>query len=354
MSTTLTQLLAIAGGLVLAGVVAHGAWAARKAGPKRAAPPPQEEPHFGLAPAGEPEVPGEPTPEVDPLEVTLPAVARPVRRPSARIDALIDAIATITIESPVSGELALQHQPGSRRAGTKPLQIEGMNTVSGDWELPAPGQRYSEFQAGLKMANRSGALNEIEYSEFVQKIQAFADGIGGFVQFPDMLDVVARARELDQFAASHDAQLALLLRAKAAAWTPGFVQQAAARHGFVAGALPGRLVMPSDEAGAPPVLTLQFDAQAALAEDPEALSLRELTLALDVPQTPAEAEPFAAWQEAARALARDLEAEVCDDRGQVLGLHAFAAIDVELKKLYEALAERDLAAGSPAARRLFS
>jgi len=102
------------------------------------------------------------------------------------------------------------------------------------------------------------------------------------------------------------------------------------------------------------VLTLQFDAQAALAEDPEALSLRELTLSLDVPQTPAEQEPFAVWQEAARGLARDLEAEVCDDRGQVLGLHAFAAIDVELKKLYEALAERDLAAGSPAARRLFS
>lgn len=101
------------------------------------------------------------------------------------------------------------------------------------------------------MANRGGALNQIEYSEFVQKIQAFADGVGGFVQFPDMLDVVARARELDQFAASHDAQLALLLRAKAAAWTPGFVQQAAARHGFVAGALPGRLVLPSGEEGAP-------------------------------------------------------------------------------------------------------
>ncbi len=349
MSVTLTQLLAMTGGVVLAGVIAHGAWQARKAGPKRATPP-MEEPSFDAPPV----MSVEGTAEAETLEVTLPAVARPLRRPSARIDALIDAIAAITVEGPVSGELALQHQPGSRRAGTKPLQIEGLNAETGDWELPAPGQRYSEFQAGLKMANRSGALNEIEYSEFVQKIQAFADGIGGFVQFPDMLDVVARARELDQFAASHDAQLALLLRAKAAAWTPGFVQQAAARHGFVAGALPGRLVMPSGEEGAPPVLTLQFDAQAALAEDPEALSLRELTLALDVPQTPAEAEPFANWQESARALARDLEAEVCDDRGQVLGLHAFAAIDVELKKLYEALAERDLAAGSPAARRLFS
>jgi hypothetical protein len=350
MNLSLTTLLAILGGLVLIAVIAHGAWTARKAGPRRAVPP-LEEPHFDGPPAGPA---GEAAAAADPLEVTLPAVARPLRRPSARIDALIDAIATLTVEQPVSGELALQHQPGSRRAGTKPLQIEGLNAETGEWELLAPGQRYSEFQAGLKMANRSGALNEIEYSEFVQKIQAFADGIGGFVQFPDMLDVVARARELDQFAASHDAQLALLLRAKGAAWTPGFVQQAAARHGFVAGALPGRLVMPSAEEGAPPLLTLQFDAQAALAEDPEALSLRELTLALDVPQTPAEAEPFALWQESARALARDLEAEVCDDRGQVLGLHAFAAIDVELKKLYEALAERDLAAGSAAARRLFS
>jgi len=348
MSMTLTTLLAIVGGLVLAAVIAHGAWTARKAGPKRAVPP-MEEPHFDSPPVTAEGVAGE-----EPLEVALPAVARPLRRPSARIDALIDAIAAITVEQPVAGELAMQHQPGSHRAGTKSFQIEGQNAESGDWELPMAGQRYSEFQAGLKMANRSGALNEIEYSEFVQKIQGFADGVGGFVQFPDMLDVVARARELDQFAASHDAQLALLLRARGAAWTPGFVQQAAARHGFVAGALPGRLVMPSSEEGAPPVLTLQFDAQAALAEDPEALSLRELTLALDVPQTPAEAEPFASWQESARSLARDLEAEVCDDRGQVLGLHAFAAIDVELKKLYEALAGRDLAAGSPAARRLFS
>lgn len=354
MNISLTTLLAIVGGLVLAGVIAHGAWTARRAGPKRAVMP-LEEPHFGPGPGGaDGPTEGQLGAAVDPLEVTMPAVARPLRRPSARIDALIDAIATITVEATVAGELALQHQPGSRRAGTKPLQIEGLNAETGEWVLPAPGERYSEFQAGLKLANRSGPLNEIEYSEFVQKVQAFADGVGGFVQFPDMLDVVARARELDQFAASHDAQLALLLRAKAAAWTPGFVQQCAGRHGFVAGALPGRLVLPSDEEGAPPVLTLQFDAQAALAEDPEALSLRELTLALDVPQTPAEQEPFAAWQESARALARDLEAEVCDDRGQVLGLHAFAAIDVELKKLYLALAERDLAAGSPAARRLFS
>lgn len=357
-------MLAALGGVVLAGVLAQGWWSARRAGPKRAgpkraapkvAPADRHEPSLGGAggAAAADGTPVDPLPDLRTLDETVPAVAR-TRKTSTRIDALIDALATVTPEAPVSGEMALSHLPGSRRAGTKPFQIEGLNAATGDWELPQPGQRYSEFQAGLQMANRSGALNEIEYSEFIQKVQGFADGLGAMVEFPDMLDVVGRARELDQFAASHDAQLAIRLRAKGAAWTLGFVQQGALRHGFVPGSIPGRLVLPAPEEGAPPVLALQFDAQAALADDPQTSSLRELTLALDVLQTPEAQEPFAIWQESARHLARDFEADICDDRGQVLNLHAFQAIGQELATLYKALAARDLAAGSPVARRLFS
>jgi hypothetical protein len=348
---TLTAMLAIVGGLVLAYVIGQGAWAARKAGPRKAVPM-QGGVEPSMEPSMEPSLDGAAT-ETEPEASVIADIARP-RRASARIDALIDAIATVTLDAPVSGEMAIAHLPGSRRAGTKPFHIEGLNAETGDWEQPQPGQRYSEFQAGLQMANRSGALNEIEYSEFVQKLQGFVDGIGGFAQFPDMLDVVARARELDQFAAENDAQLAVLLRAHGASWTLGFVQQAALRQGFVPGAVPGRLVMAAAEEGMPPVLTIGFEPQAALAEDPQASSLRELTLALDVPQTAAEMEPFAAWQEAARGLARELEADVCDDTGHVLNLHAFAAIDEQLAERYKALAARDLAAGSLAARRLFS
>lgn len=366
MKLNLTVLLAIVGAVALLGVLLQGWWSARKAGPRRAAPAieptlsgaERNEPSLGEAQeaVAEPfEAPAARPGFVGTLDDTVPAVVRqPPRKPSTRVDALIDAIASIHVESPVGAEIALAHLPGSRRAGTKPFHIEGLNAQSGEWELPLPGQRYGEFQAGLQMANRSGALNEIEYSEFVQKVQGFADGIGGFAQFPDMLDVVGRARELDQFSSAHDAQLAIQLRARNAAWTLGFVQQVALRQGFVPGAVPGRLILPSADEGAPPVLTLGFEPQAALAEDPQASSLRELTLALDVPQTPEALEPFAAWQEAARALSRDLEAEICDDRGQVLNLHAFAAIDQELSTLYKALASRDLAAGSLVARRLFS
>lgn len=355
---SLTTMLAILGGLILAAVVAHGAWSARKAGPRRAE---QLEPLMdgqrlepGLSPLTSDSDEAQADGAVQCRDDSLPVVARPSRKPSARIDALIDAIATLTLEAPISGEMALSHLPGSRRAGTKPFHIEGLNAESGEWELPIPGQRYGEFQAGVQMANRSGAMNEIEYSEFVQKVQHFADGVGAFVQFPDMLDVVARARELDHFAGEHDAQLAVVLRARNAAWTLGYVQQMALRHGFVPGAMPGRLVMASAEEGAPPILTLSFDAQAALAENPQQSSLRELALALDVPQTPEALEPFASWQEAARGLARDIDADVCDDRGQILNLHAFAAIGQELNTLYKALGSRDLAAGSLAARRMFS
>ena len=60
---------------------------------------------------------------------------------------------------------------------------------------------------------------------------------------------VARARELDQFASEHDAQLSFTLRAATIAWSPGYVQQNAARHGFVAGAIPGRMVLPGAQPG---------------------------------------------------------------------------------------------------------
>ena len=350
MNITLMEGLAGVGGLVLAGVLAQGLWSARRAAPRQAdhADGARVEPSMqGGADAGA-------VAAADGPDAAL-ADLRPIAlRKSARLDPLIDAIATLRLDSPVSGELALLHLPPSRRAGTKPFLIEGLNTGSLDWELPAAGQRYGEFQAGVQLANRSGALNQIEYSEFVQKLQDFAEGVGAMAELPDMLDVVARARELDAFAGDHDAQLSLTLRANGAAWSVGYIQQSAGRHGFLPGVLPGRLIKPGAEDGSPPVLVLGFDSQVALADDPGVAAVREVQLSLDVPQTAESAEPFPAWHEAARLLAADMDAVMIDHTGRPITLHAFAAIGEDLAKLYVALAARDLAAGSAAARRLFS
>jgi hypothetical protein len=263
-------------------------------------------------------------------------------------------IAPISVDAAVSGEAALAAMPATRRAGSKPFAIEGLNVVTGVWETPVPGQRYSELQAGVQLANRTGALNQIEFSEFVMKAQAFADAIDGQPEFPDMLDEVARARELDNFASAHDAQLSFTLRAKNTAWSPGYVHQSAAKLGFVTGSIPGRMVLPAGESGHAPILGLAFDTQAAMAEDPEQTALRELTLSLDVPQVLRSEQPFVRMCEAAITLAASMDGVIIDDQGQPIRPEAMEVIHADLEQLYDTLEGRDMPAGSALGRRLFS
>jgi len=397
--------LAIIGGLVLAGVIGHGAWQTRRAaGRPRAAPPspapgpapvampleseatalplPVEpdamaptrpmplEPSFALEPVvpvpTAREVPardplGRPLAEPGtPIEQRLSEVPESLVQPprrlaiTARIDALIDAVVPLGLDAPLSAEQVIAQVPPTRRAGGKPFLIEGRHAETGDWEPPTAPARYDELRAGLQMVNRSGPLNEIEYSEFVQKIQACADALGAEAMFPDMLEVVGRARELDHIAVNHDAQLAMRLHARRGSWPLSWVQQHASRHGFVPGPTPGRLILPGRSEGAPAVLALCLDAQAALADDPSNVWVDQMSLVFDVPQTPRQDQPFNAWCAAGQALAISLDADVTDDNGQLLNAESFAMIREDLDGLYDKLEEFGLPAGAPVTRRLFS
>lgn len=366
---SLTQALLATAAVVLAGVGLHGWWQMRRARPAQPRP---RRAAAAAAATGDSEA-GRVEPVLDPDTLldppdTRPAMldlpAAPLRR-SPRLDACIDALVPLSLEHPVTGEAVLLHMPGSRRAGSKPFYVEGLDADSGEWDSPQPGRRYSELQAGLQLANRSGPVNEIEYSEFVHKVQAFADAMAATPAFPDMLEVVDNARRLDAATNPLDAQLTLTLRTNGVAWSIGYIQQSAARHGFVTGSglAAGRMVVPAEEEGAPPVLSLVIDPQLALAAaglpgetefDPQAGAVRSFLLCLDVPQTPQAAEPFVAWHLAATALADDMDATIVDDHGQPLPLAAFPTIAKELDDLYAQLEALEIPAGSPAARRLFS
>lgn len=392
--STLQVSLAIIGGLVLAGVVAYNAWITRRNLPRtvrdRGADPAERGPgdppvastfpetapgtdeHGRIEPVLDDDMPTRPDdlggldnpdraptaafavpPTPGPASVAFnPMVAAPEKRPA--LDALIDVIAPLALENEVSGDAVLAALPGTRRVGSKPFAVEGQSAASGEWETPRLGLRYRALQTGVQLANRAGALNDIEFSEFVVKAQAFADAVGAAPDFPDMRAEVARARELDTFASGHDAQLGFTLRARRAAWSPGYVTQHAARQGFVAGALPGRMVLPGSGAGQAPLLSLAFDPQAAMAEDPEQSALRELALSLEVTHVPRSEQPFARMRQAATALAEAMDGVVTDDAGQPLSVEALDQIGADLEGLYDALDGRDLSAGSPQARRLFS
>lgn len=392
MSSTLQISLAVGGGLVLAGLVAHGAWSARKSQPKKATPPappppappaPPPPPVFkqppspsapaapvappaataaakGLAePPAKPVSPAKPGAgkdapgfEADSNLAGLTELTAPEKKPS--LDVLIDAIAAVSLEPVIFGEAALAAMPGTRRVGSKPFSIEGLSVSSAEWEYPVAGQRYSAFQCGVQLANRTGALNPIEYSEFVIKTRAFADAIGGEAQFPDMNDEVARARELDQFAVDHDAQLGMTLQAVETAWSPGYVQQCAEQLGFVSGLVPGRMVLPTQQPGQAPILVLSFDSRAALAADPEQTALRAFSMALDVPQVLRAEKPFARMCEIALKLAAHMGGVIVDDGGNRIRPADMELIHADLEQLYDRMDARELSAGSVLGRRLFS
>ena len=341
--------LAILAALFWIALFIWNVWNARRNAPRQ--PQPEAAPSGG----GAADEDGRVEPSFDPNAPLSPLgpLPAPDRRP--RLDALIDAIVPIALDGRVvSGDALLAALPASRRVGSKPFAVEALNEANGQWEFPAAGQRYHALQAGVQLANRAGALNEIEFSEFVVAVQRYADATGGAPEFPDMLPEVARARELDQFAGQHDAQLGFTLRARGSSWSPGFIHQQAARLGFVAGVIPGRMVLPAAETGLPPVLDLSFDARAALAEDPAQAAIRVVTLNLDVPQLDRADQPFERLRQTAFALAEALDGQITDDASRPLRPEMIDTIGADLARLYDTLEQHDLAAGSPQARRLFS
>ena len=209
MSISLQLGLAVAGGAVLAGLVAHGIWEARKNQPRKAEPDldsavasadehqptAMREAAADGATASAEQALAQPNDaqHMHPVDFAahgMPQTQAAVKKP---LDLLIDAIASIELDAGavVSGEAALAGLPASRRVGDKPFAVEGRNVSTQEWEPPQAGQQYDAFQAGVQLANRSGALNEIGFSEFTLKAQAFADAVNGTPHFPDMIDEVA-------------------------------------------------------------------------------------------------------------------------------------------------------------------
>ena len=96
------------------------------------------------------------------------------------------------------------------------------------------------------------------------------------------------------------------------------------------------------------------EAQAFQAENMRDISTRGISLLLDVPRAPGGTASFRATVLLAQRLSQSLNAAIIDDNGNPLGDRAFDAIATQLAALYRTMEARGVAAGSPAALRLFS
>jgi len=285
-------------------------------------------------------------------ETVAPAATTISGAPPHVVDRRIDCVVPIRLAGPIHGEKALPLAQRLRRAGSKPVYIEGKSEGSERWELVQNAQRYEELRAAVQLANRGGPLNELEFSEFVSGVQQLADAIDGAPEFPDMLETVSMARELDAFAAQCDAQLSINVLSDGAPWSANYVQAVASQDGLLLSRDGTRFV--KLDAKQSPVFMLQFGDTNFLRDDLTYKGGQMITLILDVPVADEDILPFRLMCDYAKSLAERIGGRVVDDQRRPLPEQALLAIEKQLMTLYARLEEAGIQAGSAATRRLFS
>lgn len=272
------------------------------------------------------------------------------------IDPLIDCIVPVRLDSEVSGDRVLPLLNRLRRAGTKQIHVEGLRSDLPAWELVRGGHRYRELQVAVQLANRTGPLNALEFSEFISAVQAFCEQLDASADLPEMSEAVANARELDTFSAACDIQLGVNVLSDGAPWSAAYVQNIATQDGLVLSRDGTRFTRfhPGNDGVQRALLTLHFGDTNFLRDDLTAKAGHQITLLLDVPTSDAQLKPFKLICEYAYSLSQRMGARVVDDNLQPLTEASFVAIQKKLDGLYEALDNRGIPAGSSAAVRLFS
>ena len=278
------------------------------------------------------------------ITIPTPAPTPPNEQADRLVDPLIDCLIPLSLEGAVRGDKILPVLQTLRLVGTKPVHYIGL-AVSGDWEPIVHGGVYTKLQAGVQMATRTTALNEIEYSDLVTRLRTVADDIGAEPEVPDMIDVMAEARTLHRFVAGHDAQLGVNLLSNGGPWAISTLIGALENQGFDVRP-DGRFAMPDGEGG----LLFTLTTNVTLGAD----TTSRLTLLLDVPCVAPERDGFGAMVACARTLVSRLDATIVDDSNQPLLDPALAEINGQVLEFYQEMEASDIPAGSNRAMRLFS
>lgn len=280
------------------------------------------------------------------LATDLPQTSTPAELP---VDIMIDCAIPLMIDAPVRGEKIMPSLQALRHVGNKPINFMGLAQATSPsaepvWQAIAHGVVYTELQAGVQLACRGSALNELEYSEMVVRLREVADDIGAEPDIPDMSLVMVLARSVYQFVSDHDARLGLNIRSNGAPWDIATLLAAMERQGF--GVQPdGRYIMSDGEGG---ILFSMTTNEPIAAEQ-----TTRITLLLDVPRVAQDKDGFGAMVACAKALAVRLDGTIVDDSSQILADATIDEIAAQVNDFYNEMQAAEVPAGSHRALRLF-
>ena len=231
----------------------------------------------------------------------------------------------------------------------------GCREKSATWEKldEAVEAKYIRIKVGLQLADRSGFVNESQLALFCDMLQGFAENNQAAAQFPERKAAISTAVELDKFCAGVDISIGLNVIA----------QEGQAFHGTKLRALSEAAGFKLLEDGAFHYLNEQGESLFTLSsheatsftpEQIKNLSIRGVTLLLDVPRVASGIRVFDQMLISARQFAASLNGILVDDNRIPLNDRGIEKIRQQLRAVYTAMDQRNISAGSFRALRLFS
>ncbi len=265
------------------------------------------------------------------------------------VDELIDCEILLSLEEPARSEKVLPQLQSLRYTGNKPVHFVGLvedEQGHTSWQPVVPGKTYVQLKAGVQLANRTSALNDIEFSELLMRLRQIADAIGAEPEIPEMADVTEKAKQLFQFIADHDAKLGISIRSNGAPWQVATLHTALEKQGFES--RPDGLFVMKDRDNGQSLFTLSTN------ELPASEIATRLTLLLDVPCVAPEKDGFGQMIQCAKALCVRLDGSLIDDGNQLLNDSFLEEIADQVKDFYSEMHACTIPAGSTRAMRLFN
>ncbi len=286
------------------------------------------------------------------IEPTLSAAPAGAGTATGVLDHGIDFIAALEADTAVAGEAISTAIVDSLAKPAKAVSWEGYNRQAESWEPLAATGEYRMLRAGLQLADRKGAADQQDLTEFSAMAQAVADAIGARCTLGAPAEALQRAQQLDALCADVDVQIGLNLVSRGGAVPGTRIRALAEAHGLVL-ERDGRFHR-RDDTGLELYTLCNMEAAAFSAEEMKELATSGLTLLFDVARVPGGIVAFDRFVEFTRALAEALSAAIVDDNRQPLDDTGLGKIRAQLLALYASMEQQGIPAGGPLALRLFS
>ena len=270
-------------------------------------------------------------------------------------DSLADCVVRFSLSAPVPAANVWKAQQVWSSVITKAITWLGRNPGEMMWR-PVDADsigRYSDWLVALQLADRNGAVSDIELRQFFTGIDGLGQLLGIGIDVPERVEVLLRAQSLDSFCAGVDVQFSIHVVESSGGTFPGTKLRGVCEAAGLSLGTDG-CFHSVDDNGLELFRLSNIGPERFAPESIRSLAAQGVTLTIDVPRVADGTVAFNRMITTAQQLARGLGGVLVDVQRAPLADAMISMIRAKIIELQQQMREADIPPGSPRALKLFS